>query len=129
MNMDMIIVAVIPGLYGLLHLAGFILALVYWRRCPKACSLLFMAALLNLLATLTLFYFLAVPDNRQAFFVPGIVFASILQWIAYGLLLMAIFAGRNDLPPKDSRPSRPIPDDDDDWPPSIAKPSTDIQGR
>jgi hypothetical protein len=117
----------IPGLYVLLHLTGLILALVYWRRCPKPCALLLAASLLSLLGSLTRVGLLLVGagDNFPFFRTPA---ASILQWIAYGLMLVAIFAGRNEprrLPP------RPL-QDDDDWepkPPTSTRDTTGIQKR
>ena len=117
----------IPSLFVLLSLAGMTIALMYRRSCPTACRLLFTASLLHLFATLIqldLMFNLAGPDGFLVSFA-----ARILQWIAYGLLLMAIFADRPEPPRQETLPSKPLPEDDDDWPPSIAKPSTGIQGR
>ena len=124
------------GMYGLLYLAGLTVALVYWRRCPKACAWLFTASLLGLLANLTRVGLQLHFVNRDDIvvrenivpFTKAMYLTSIVQWIAHGLLLLAVFAGRNE-PPFKERSPRPLSDDDGDWPPSISKPSTDVKGR
>jgi hypothetical protein len=126
--MNIISLALIHGMYGLLHITGLFLALMFWRRCPKACALLFTASILNILVT-------AARVGLQFFWVDMVFFGyamaitSIAQWIAYGLLLVAVFAGRNDERPREARPTRPWPDDDDWRTPTPKSPadSTGIQ--
>ena len=125
MAMDIPAGLLIPGLFLLLHLVGLILALAYRRRCPAACALLFVASIVSItgsFARISLVLGIARPDP---FILGGGL--SVLNWIAYGLMLLAIFAGRNE--PK--RPP-PLPPDDDWTPPrapAAAKESTGIQQR
>jgi hypothetical protein len=127
--MDMTITTIIiPGVYALLHLAGLMLALVYWRRCPKACTLLFTASSLGLL-TMTLLALFFGKEEREKFLGPAMGIASVSQWISHGILLVAVFAGRNDERPRQARPPRPFSDhDDDDWRPPKPKPPADSTG-
>ena len=117
-----------PGLFLLLQLAGLLLALGYWRRCPSACGLLFTAALLSMLSTLGgVGLQFAHPDGNLPFigFIPML---SILNWVAFALMLMAIFAGRNE-PAHPALQSLP-PDDDWGAPaklPASTKDTTGIQ--
>jgi hypothetical protein len=103
-----------PVLFILLHAVGLVLSLAYWRRCPAACSLLFTACILNLLGTggrlaATLLLQQGMLFTRELIW--GLAF---LNWLGGGLMLMAIFAGRNEptrLPPRSPR-----------WPPDDDKP-------
>lgn len=100
-----------PGLFLLLQLAGLVLALAFWSRCPSACALLFLGSLLSMLANVGRVGLMLVhPDGNLPFlgFIPMI---SILNWVAYALMLLAIFAGRNE----PTRPSLQNLPPDDDW--------------
>jgi hypothetical protein len=125
---DFMPMLIVPALFALLHATGLILAVVYWRRCPSACALLLGASLLNLIVSASR---IALQIGRGDFPFFGVAFTglSILSWIAYGLMLMAVFAGRNEptrLPP---RIRRPDPEDDDWAPPAKAPaPTTDSTG-
>lgn len=118
---------VIAGLNLLLHFLGVMLAIIYWRRCPTACALLFIASVLSMLASVNVYTLPFVWEGGHGGQIAALA-AIFVRWIAHGLMLVAIFAGRKEPPLKESRTPRPLPDDDD-WPPSISKPSTDIQGR
>jgi hypothetical protein len=121
----------IPLLFAFVHLAGVILAIIFWRRCPTACALLLCASLLYLLVSVSYL----VLNRFLAFNFPGWVHdgLGILDLIAYTLILVAVVANRDDparLPP---RRRRHEPDDDDDWdrpakPPAPAD-STGIQEK
>ncbi len=111
----------VPALFALLHVTGLLLAVVYWRRCPSACALLLGASLLNLIASISRIAMICIGE------VPFFAFTglSILSWLGYGLMLMAVFAGRTEparLPRLDS--------EDDDWAPSrkASGPATDSTG-
>jgi hypothetical protein len=109
----------VPGLFLLLHLAALILALVYYRRCPAACGLVITASIMNLAVTvarLLVQFFPEMPMVRLF-----TVFAMI-NWVAYGLMLVAVFVGRNQPAPTPFRDPRQ--DDDDDWDQPPAPPPT-----
>src|SRR5437660_295592 len=105
-------IVLFSALFGLLYLAGIVLSLVYWRRCPAACSLVFAASLLHLTSAAIQF----AGDQRGIPHVlpigGGVSTAGIIEWVAYGLMLVAVFTGRNEL----ARP-RPVPVDDNWAPP------------
>jgi hypothetical protein len=114
-------------LFGLLYFAGIVLALVYWRRCPAICSLVFAASLLHLISSWIQFVGDPAGIPHMLPIVGSVSTAGIIEWVAYGLMLVAVFTGRNEL----ARP-RPIPVDDDWTPPKSlgTKPeSTGIQQR
>ena len=119
-----------PLLFVLLHFVGLILALVYWQRCPAACSLLFTGSILNLIGSIGRIGlpFVVAPGGLPFF---GTVMSGLtfLNWLGYGLLLMAIFAGRNEPTHLPARSPRPLPDDDDEFgvPPGSTTDRTGIQ--
>jgi uncharacterized protein with PQ loop repeat len=124
----------IPGLFMLMHLTALILALVYHRRCPAACRLVILASVLNLVATPGVFVgqMISVHGEGAIRMQLMIVFVfAFISWIAYGLLLVAVFAGRNQRAPQRSRHD-PL-GEDDDWDRPVAAPKpravTGIQER
>lgn len=125
---------VIPGLYALLHLTALILALVYYRRCPSACGLVLVASSLNLTVTIArVAYQMVWPPRDGNFMMFGTIMAgfNIVNWIAYGLMIVAVFVGRHPPTPTPYRPARPDPRDEDwDEPPAALPPeSTGIQKK
>lgn len=116
---------VMPLLFVLLHLAALVLSLVYWRRCPAACSLLFPAAIMSLIGSVGRIGLPFILPPGEAFFGNILTGLTVLNWLGYGLMLMAIFAGRNE-PTRPPRAPRSLPDDDDDdddWlPPKLPLP-------
>lgn len=115
---------VMPLLFVLLHLAALILSLVYWRRCPSACALLLPASIMNLAAALGRICLPFLLQHAEAAFLNAFMLGlTALNWLGYALMLMAIFAGRNEptrLPPRLSRPH----EEDDDWHAPAPKPPT-----
>ncbi len=106
----------VPGLFVLLHLTALILALVYYRRCPAACGLVILASTLGLVVTIGRVSFqllLIHGDGNPQMFSLAMLGFNIGSWFAYGLLIVAVFAGRNQPPAQRSRLD-PL-DDDDDW--------------
>ena len=109
----------LPALFALLYAAGFILALVYWRRCPSACRLVAAACAIHFVVTCTrvifIMFWFQFANDREVFnyVILGLGFMNL---IANAILLLAAFAGRNE-------PTRPYPPltprsryaDDDDW--------------
>ena len=115
-------------IYGVtINSLGLFLAIICWRRCPKACFLLAVSSLLNLLFTLVAFGlpFQELKDNQviQGEMRAGL--GSIVAAIAHGLLFIAIFAGRND----HRRSNRPFGDEEDDerLPPKLSANDTNIR--
>ena len=120
----------IPILFGLLDVVGFTLALVFHRRAPAACNFLIASTVLHLLVTfgrvgLQMSGFAA--ENRFVFGYAMTGF-SVLNWIAYALILMAVFSGRNEPTPQPMRAKRrDRRDEDTEWdtpPASKALPKT-----
>jgi len=122
---------IVLGLYALLHLTALSFALVYYRRCAAACSLVLTASILGLLANaaevgVTTFWRHDL-DNVLSFtyLMMGI---TTLNWCAYGLMIVAVFAGRNQTPPTWSPQAYPHDDDDtEDWN-KPATPSAGVSG-
>ncbi len=115
---------VLPALFALLNAAGFVLALVFWRRSPKACSWVAMGCAINFVITVsrvgfTMTWFRIVNDREIFNYV--IFGLGFLNIVGNAMLLVAAFTGRNE-------PTRPYPpvmsrlDSDDDWEPQPKKP-------
>jgi hypothetical protein len=103
--------AITAFLYCLFHLVALLLSVVYWKRCPKACALVLVGAVLNLLVsgvrfTLPVIFQLFQEHMGFGLFNLGI---SCVNLFGSSLYLTAIFTGR--------RPdrSRLDADDDDDY--------------
>ena len=89
----------------LVWLAGFILAIAYWRRHPRASLLTVIALVIFLLESVVNTYLnlwlplmlsergIATFQMSQILVVKGIV-TSIILAVAWGLLIAAIFGGR-----------------------------------
>jgi hypothetical protein len=89
----------------LVWFAGFILALVYWRRHPRASLFTIIALVIFLVETLVDTYLnlwlpfqlsernIAAGQIGQIYMVKGIV-TSIIGAVAWGLIVAAIFSGR-----------------------------------
>lgn len=112
---DILPAIVVPGLYALLYLTALALALIYYRRCPAACSLVITASALNLTATaarLFVQFFWLPRDGDFATF--GVIMAGLglLNWVGYGLMVVAVFVGRQP-PARERYPARSEPLDDD----------------
>ena len=101
----------------LAYLAGVILALVFWRRCPGPAKLTFIAMLLLLITSLVhsfLFsYFLQVRvelgwSHEQVGLIMSAIglLASLIRVTALALLLTAVFIGRKVA--RDSRPNEAL---------------------
>jgi hypothetical protein len=111
---------------------GLILAIVYWKRYPRPCLLVFTALCLAVFALVTsAFLFMYLPramvdlgwDHQRVGAIIGVVAftANLLQAGAMALLLSAVFVGRRQPPPRWS------PDDDRTVADHIAEPRG-IQG-
>jgi hypothetical protein len=128
-NLEFLPRVIVPGLFGLLHVTAVILALAYWRRYSSACALLLAGAILNLLVALARFALPAVlrPGNDAFSFTLAFSALSIVSLLGYGLMLMAVFAGRSaaSLPP--SRP-RAVPESDEQWEQPEPEPPPDSTG-
>ena len=89
----------------LVWLAGFILAIAYWRRHPRVSLLTVIALVIFLLESVVSTYLnlwlplllskrgIATLQMGQILVIKGIV-ASIILAVAWGLLIAAIFGGR-----------------------------------
>src|SRR5436309_57220 len=88
----------LPGLYSVLHIIGVILAMTHWRRHPTASALLLAGALLNLAVNITrLAVQLVLLENGGDFGIFRVLTPvfGVVNWIGWGLILLAVFAGRN----------------------------------
>src|SRR5207302_1863666 len=90
--------------------------LVNWRRCPKACGLMLVATSVNFIVTIargSLHYALmAVAIDIEIY---GIAMAALtfIQWLGLGLIILAVFAGRDEQESSRYRRPRGFPLDDD----------------
>ncbi len=113
----------LPGLSAVLSAAGFVLALVYWRRCPSACQWVALACAIHFVVTCARVVFLTISfqivNDRETinFIFIGMGF---LNLVAYAMLLLAAFAGRNQ-PTRPYPPLTPRSRYDDDWDPPPKK--------
>ena len=127
MQMDSLLwVWLVPGMFVLLHLTALVLALVFYRRCPSACGLVVISSMMSLSVTIARaafqFLWLHNPENRMAFGLVMSGFAGV-SWIAYGLLIVAVFVGRTPPTPTPYRSAQTLDDDDDEWNPPAAAPA------
>ncbi len=128
---NLLSILMVPGLHALLHMTALILALVYYRRCPGACPLVVAASLMNLAVTVGRVVVQTVWLPRDGDFATfGILMAgfSLVNWAAYGLMIVAVFVGRNPPAPAPYRSARDDGMDDDDWSPPAAAPQKAPEG-
>jgi hypothetical protein len=80
----------------LAYVAGMILVVTYWRRCPLPALLTLLALTLKLAATLLVIACFMVFRETQSrtLFDVVIFFGNSLHMVGYGLLLAAVFVGR-----------------------------------
>jgi hypothetical protein len=121
-------ILLMPAFFCLLHLLALILAIVFFKRCPAASALVLGAVLMNGLATVgrvAFNYFLRDGAFPMQFF--GILnwAIAIVNFIGYGLLIIAAFVGRTT-PTQPRRPTAPPADtdDDDDWEKPVSPPKS-----
>src|SRR5438132_5007540 len=92
-------VLVVPSLFALLYLTALILALVYYRRCPAACSLVVSASILNLAITVmrVAYQTMGLRDGDFRTFSIVMTGLAVGNWVAYGLMIIAVFVGRHQM--------------------------------
>jgi hypothetical protein len=101
-----------PVLYSLLDLIAIVLAIIFYRRSPGACLLVIVAAVVNILVSLVrgAFQMWMLRDMEPQLI--GYVFMgfSAVNWVAYALMIVAVFVGRHA-----PTPYRRDRDVDRDW--------------
>jgi hypothetical protein len=105
-----------PALFALLYLTTLVLALVFYRRCPAACGVVMTASLISLTATVAraIFQLTFSPIDLPRMTYVLVLFAfSMVNWLGHGLMIVAVFVGRN--PPDRFRAMRRFADEDEDW--------------
>ncbi len=132
--MDSLSYMLSTALFCAFHATALVLSLVYWKRYPNVCVLVLAGSLLNLLATVTrsvlpMMWFRHFDDQLSFGFANlGI---SLVNVLASGLYLLAIFTGRTTCTPRSERPTRRYVDDDWDRPatppPAVGPGNTGIQ--
>ena len=111
-------------------LAGFVFALIFWRRTPRACGLMLAATSAQMVPILVGYgaqVLLAAHDERGwEFFAAAAHVLPWLQVIGMALIIAAVLVGRGDPAAAERRPLRPSPDDD--WARPAPAPKTDTTG-
>ena len=97
----------------LAYVVGVILALVFWRRCPRPSMLTFLAMMLLLITTLVQAFLIGYllqggwnPEKLRLFMRATVLMGNLLHMTAIGLILAAVFIGRKVA--QQSRPNQTL---------------------